>query len=129
MRQEGAATHEAMITQFEADVLLHASSNGRYVTGEAAVLAIADAGLLFDHGPQRLAAGDHYLVTTAKGREALNEWKAAQPKPPKPKRRCSEQFQAWRDYLGATYDHMSFPDFLKHVWPYRHEYGNYRGGQ
>lgn len=113
-----------MITQFEADVLLHTSSNGRYVTDEAKVIAMGVAGLLFDYGPQPLAAGAHYLVTTPKGREALNEWKAAQPKPKKPKRRCSEQFQAWRDYLGATYDRMSFPDFLKNVWPHRHEYGN-----
>lgn len=112
-----------VLTTFEADVLLHASSNGRYVTDECAVIAMGKAGLLFDYGPQVLAGGAHYLVTTAKGRQALSEWKAAQPKPPKAKRsRRSEQFQAWRDYLDATCDRMSFPEFLKTVWPNRYAY-------
>jgi hypothetical protein len=109
-----------MITDKEADVLSHASSNGRYVTGDKAVLAMAETGLLYDHGAQRLAGGDHYLVMTPRGREALNEWRAAQPKL-KPTRRRSEQFQAWRSYCEAC-RRIPFSEFLKEIWPNRNHY-------
>lgn len=117
-----------MISTKEADVLLHASRTGCYVTAEASVLEMAAAGLLFDHGPQALAAGDHYLVMTTKGRAALNEWKAAQPPPPKPKRRRqSPAFECWRNYVDAC-EHVPFPIFLREIYPERERYGSWRGG-
>lgn len=106
-----------MITNRQADVLLHTSSNGRYVTDEADVIQMGKDGLLFDHGPQALAGGMHYLVMTPKGREALNEWKAAQPPPPKPKRRPqSRAFEAWMNYCDAC-GRFPFSQFYKEVWP------------
>jgi hypothetical protein len=111
------------LTTFEADVLAHASSNGRYVTGDRSVLVLADRGFLRDYGPQALAAGDHYLTMTPKGREALSTWRAAQPKPPKPKRRRqSPAFEAWRNYREAC-GHSSFSEFLEKVWPSRRSLG------
>lgn len=110
-----------ILTAFQSDVLLHTSSNGRYVTDEAAVLEMAKLGLLYDHGPQRLAGGMHYLVMTRAGRSALNEWHAAQPKPKVKKRRMSEQFQSWRNFCDG-YDRISFSEFLKTVWPNRHSF-------
>lgn len=103
------------LTDWEADVLRHASNNGRYVTDEKRVIDLATRGLLYDHGPQKLADGMHYLVMTGKGRAALNEWQAVQPKPLKAKRR-SKQFQAWQDYMDA-YGRLGFSEFLKKVWP------------
>lgn len=112
-----------ILTKQEADILLHTSSNGRYVSGEALAIDLGRRGLLYDHGPQQLAGGAHYLVMTGKGRTELNAWKAAQPPPPKRKaRRMSEQFRAWRAYLEATCNRMPFPKFLKEVWPHRNEY-------
>lgn len=105
-----------MITNRESDVLLHASSNGRYVTTEPDVIAMGEAGLLFDHGPQALAGGAHYLVTTPRGRAALNEWKAAQPKPVVKKRRISPAFDRWRAHREAGYRY-SFSEFWKELWP------------
>lgn len=84
-----------MITNAVADVLAHASNTGRYVGEGHALMEIARAGLLHDHGPQALAGGAHYLTMSVKGREALSEWRAAQPKPPKPKRR-SAAFESWQ---------------------------------
>lgn len=109
----------AVITNQEADILRHASRTGRYVSNEPLCINLGERGLLYDHGPQRLAGGDHYLVMTGAGRVALNEWQSSQPKPPKPKRRASSAFQAWRAYLDATYNRMAFPQFLKEVWPRR----------
>ncbi len=108
-----------MITNHEADVLLHIASNGRYVTNEADVIAMGKRGLLFDHGPQVLAGGAHYLVTTPAGRSALSEWKIAQPKPPKLKRRRpSEAFEAWRTFCDV-FNRIPFSQFWKEVWPNR----------
>lgn len=107
-----------MISNEQADVLRHTSNTGRYVTDDAAVIAMGESGLLYDHGPQRLAGGAHYLVMTGKGREALNEWSAAQPKPPKVKqKRSSRAFTAWRRYTDATFHRITFSEWLKDVWP------------
>lgn len=108
-----------MITNRQADVLLHASRNGRYVTDEADVIQMGRDGLLFDHGPQALAGGMHYLVMTPKSREALSEWKRAQPAPPKPPKpkRIGKAFAAWRQYREATFDRIGFPEFNKEIWP------------
>lgn len=106
-----------MITNRQADVLLHASSNGRYVTDEEDVIQMGRDGLLFDHGPQRVAGGAHYLVTTVAGRAALNEWKAAQPKPKIVKRRESLAFKAWRDYKAYGDSRITFSEFWKNLWP------------
>ena len=110
-----------MITNKQADVLQHTSRTGRYVTSDPLVLEMAKEGLLYDHGPQQLAAGDHYLVTTPKGRAALVEWEKAQPPPPKPKRRRrSEAFEYWQNYVDAC-ERISFRDFLRDIFPYRED--------
>lgn len=105
----------AMITDKEADILRHTSDNGRYVTNEEFVIEMGKRGLLFDHGPQRLAGGMHYLVTTMKGREELNEWQRSQPKPKK-KRRRSEVFDSWQNYMDAC-GRIPFSEFWKEIWP------------
>lgn len=47
----------------------------------------------------------------------LSEWRAAQPKPPKPKRRRqSRAFESWRRHCEA-YGRIPFSDFLKELWP------------
>lgn len=97
------------------EVLLHTSQNGRFVTGEQRVIDLAKRGFLFDHGSQRLACGDHYLVLTTKGRDALNNWHRQQPKP-KWIRRASRSFSAWQRHCDA-FSRISFPQFLKVVWP------------
>lgn len=117
----GEFTTNIMISDYEAEILRHTSSNGRFVTDEKRVIELAERGLLYDHGPQRLAGGMHYLVMTGKGRTALNEWhsfmKAYGPKPPKVKvRRKSKQFRAWEDYCEAN-GRLGFSEFLKEVWP------------
>lgn len=101
------------LTNEEADILAHTSNTGRYVGEGHALMTLAKRGLLYDHGPQKLAGGAHYLVISTKGSEALSEWRAAQPKPPKVKR-PSKQFQAWRDHCEAN-GRLSFPDFLKRL--------------
>lgn len=105
-----------MITNYEAEILMHTSRNGRFVTGDKRVLEMGARGLLYDFGPQAIAGGDHCLVMTPKSRELLNEWKSAQPKPAKSKRRCSEAFRKWRDYCEAFGD-LPFSSFWKKVWP------------
>lgn len=106
-----------LIDNWTADVLRHTSNAGRYVTDEKRVIALAEKGLLYDHGPQRLAAGAHYLVMTGKGREALNAWSAAQPKPVvKKQRRVSREFGAWRRYCEAN-RRLGFREFHQEVWP------------
>lgn len=109
-----------MITNEQADVLAHTALNGRYVTGEPAVIAMAEAGLLRDHGAQRLAGGMHYLVVTEKGRDALRDWRAMQPPPPK-RRRSSEAFVGWRAYCEA-FERVPFGYFWKEIWPNRRRY-------
>lgn len=111
-----------MISDYVASILSHTSDNGRFVTDEKRVLEIAEAGLLFDHGPQALAGGAHYLTTTMAGRQALSEWRAAQPKPPKPKRRPqTRQFEAWRSYCEA-FRRVPFGEFLREIWPSQERY-------
>ncbi len=92
---------DCMITKQQYEVLRHTSQNGRYVTDEAAVLEMAAAGLLRDHGPQALAGGMHYLVTTMKGREAICEYEATLPKPKPLSRRkqlAKERMRRYREY-------------------------------
>lgn len=107
---------EGRITNRQADVLLHASSNGRYVTNEPDVIAMGEEGLLLDYGPQYLAGGMHYLVTTPTGRKALSEWKRAQPIPKQPKRRKSRVFECWQRYEDAC-GRIEFSTFWKDIWP------------
>lgn len=79
-------------------------------------LKMAEDGLLFDHGPQRLADGDHYLATTMEGRRALREWRSVQPKPKIQKKRKSPAFEAWERYCDAFCE-IPFSEFWKVVWP------------
>lgn len=110
-----------MLTNEQASVLAHTSQTGRYVTRDASVIEMGRAGLLRDHGPQRLAGGDHYLTMTPAGRAALSEWRAAQPKPSKIRRRQSPQFEAWLTYC-EVFRRIPLATFVKEVWPRRREY-------
>ncbi|HEY3898951.1 MAG TPA: hypothetical protein VGM54_10080 [Chthoniobacter sp.] len=107
-----------MITDFEALVLVHTANTGRYVSGEKQVIEMGRRGLLFDHGAQSLAAGDHYLTMTVAGRAALSEWRAAQPKPRVKRRRRSRAFEDWMNFRDAGY-RLPFDRFLAEVWPER----------
>lgn len=110
------------LNDWEADVLAHTSSNGRYVTDEKRVIALAGAGLLKDYGPQPIAGGMHYLTLTGRGRTALEAWRAGKPKPKRMKRR-SEQLNRWREFVEAQ-GKIPFGQFVKEVWPVR--YAAYR---
>jgi hypothetical protein len=110
-----------VMTAKQASVLAHTSETGRYCTDDPEVIAMGEVGLLRDFGPQEIAGGMHYLWMTDKGRKALEEWRAAQPKPPKPKRRQSRQFKAWRSFCDG-YKRMPFGQFVKEVWPHRRDY-------
>lgn len=110
------------LTKEEAEIMLHTSITGRYVSNDPLAIDLGKRGLLCDYGPQALAGGDHYLMLTPAGRAALSEWKSEQPKPPRSKRRRqSPTFVSWRNFLDAGY-RMSFSKFVKEVWPRRHEY-------
>lgn len=105
------------ITNQEADILIHASNNnGRYVTEEPVALDLAERGLFENRGRWALAGGAFALMLTAAGRAAINEWRAAQPKPKAKKRRTSPAFESWRHYCEAN-GRFGFGDFLKLVWP------------
>lgn len=103
---------EPPCTPFEYDVLAHASSNGRYVTGDRRVIELAERGWLRDYGPQALAAGAHYLTVTPKGREIINTYRATLPKPTMKRRRTTEVFAEWRRFTDAGY-RMPFGEFVK----------------
>jgi len=96
------------------DILLHTSSNGRFVGDhDADMETLVSVGALRDYGPQTLADGAHYYVTTPTGRQILNEWHAAQPKPPvlpKRKQRAKERFDYW---LNGPSINWSFGEWLK----------------
>lgn len=111
-----------LVSDCEASVLAHTSSNGRYVTDEKRVIEMANAGLLKDYGAQQLAGGMHYLTLTELGRKALQEWRAAQPKP-KPVKRRSEQCDRWRDCVEAC-GRSPCAKGRREVWPVR--YASYR---
>ena len=99
------------LSQEQIEVLLHTSRTGRYVTGELLVIQMAQSGLLYDHGPQKLAGGDHYFTMTVRGREVLSEHLASLPKPPpitKRQSRAKERYRRWLDY-GDCF--RSFLDF------------------
>ena len=91
-----------MITPQESEVLAHTSRTGRYVTDEAHIIDMGVRGLLFDHGAQEIAGGMHDFVMTPAGREALNEYRAAQPRPAekhgpwKPLTRSQERYRRYR---------------------------------
>lgn len=92
------------------DILLHTRRTGRYVTDEPHVIQMARNGLLFDHGPQRLADGMHYLTMGSKGREMLIAHDEAQPKP-KPLTRSQRRYREYLSEYGDGFD--TFFDFLK----------------
>jgi len=107
-----------MITlgQEEAEILLHTSRTGRYVTGDPQVIALAECGLLNDYGPQQLAGGDRYFTLSAAGREALNAWKEAQPQPQiRPLTRSQKRWQEYCAYAEAW--PISFKAWLKLQFP------------
>lgn len=105
-----------MITSHQASVLAHTDSTGRYCTDDPVVIAMGEAGLLRDFGPQEIAGGMHYFWMTGKGRAALAEWRAAQPKPKK--RRVSAAFESWERYQDAC-GRIPFSQFWKNIWPLR----------
>ncbi len=103
------------ITDQEATILAHTSRTGRYVTDEPIVIAMAERGLLKDHGPQRLADGMHYFTGTTAGNTAMRDWQESQPKPAPPpkltkrKQKAKARYRRWLDY-GEGF--RSFRDFL-----------------
>lgn len=94
----------------EIDVLMHTSRTGRYVTDETDVIAMGNAGLLKDYGPQKLADGMHYFTLTEAGRQKLADWRATQPKP-KPPTRSQGRYQ---EYLRNDCCFESLFHFLKY---------------
>lgn len=96
------------------EIMLHTSNNGRYVSDHNHDMAyLVETGLLKDYGPQSLAAGAHYYVTTPKGRQAISDWSASQPKPPpisKRKQRAKERFNYW---LNGPSCNWKFGQWLK----------------
>ena len=102
------------ITSKEYEVLAHTSRTGRFVTDEVHVISMAERGLLFDHGAQELAGGMHYFVMTKAGRDALNEYRAAIPKPPEPYgpwKPLTRSQERYRRYKGVAECFNSFLDF------------------
>lgn len=114
---------DGCITSKQADILAHANDTGRYVTGEKEVFDLAAAGLLNDHGGTGFwPKGTRGFTISRKGRDALREWRAAQPPPQKPKRRRqSPQFEAWQSFCDGC-KWMPFAQFVKEVWPHRMDY-------
>ena len=108
-------------TNREADILYHTSRNSRYVSDPDRELDnLVALGFLEDYGPQSLAGGAHYYVTTEKGREVLSGWRAAhlhistRRKPS----RCFEAWMAFREWNRCT-----FKQFYKEDWPnIRHKF-------
>ena len=82
----------------------------RFVTGPGSndfqiCVELCDLGLMMDHGPQRIAAGDHCFTVTEEGKKAMSE---NSPNPPK----VSRSKQRYLDYLSADTD-FSFGEWLK----------------
>lgn len=99
------------LNTFECDVLAHTSRTGRYVTGEPAVIEMANRGILHDHGPQSLAGGDHYLVMTQMGRQALMAHNATLPKPALCRKLARSQ-ERYRSFLNADSE-LKFGEWIK----------------
>lgn len=107
------------MTQHQLSVLKHVSYTGRYITDEASVFAMAEAGLLHDHGGIGFwPAGTRGFTLSSKGRKALRQHYAELCRfpQPKPKRKPSRAFLAWRDYVDAC-GRISFREFWKEIWP------------
>ena len=66
--------------------------------------ALADAGYMKDHGPRKLAGGDHCFTVTPQGIDAV-----ALQSPPRPKLTRSQQ--RYREYLAAEANE-SFGEWL-----------------
>lgn len=102
------------LTQDAADILLHTSTNGRYVVGPesanefALIQRMVEAGLLEDCGPQRIAGGAHLFYTTPGGRRVLADYQAALPKP-KPLTNAQRRY---RDFLDAD-SGLTFIEWLR----------------
>jgi hypothetical protein len=97
-----------MITPGQSEILSHTVKNGRFVTLDEDVLAMASAGLLRDHGPQALAGGAHFLTTTFMGRTKLSEFRDSLPRP-KPLTRAQRRYQ---DFLELDCG-LRFIEWLK----------------
>jgi hypothetical protein len=95
------------------DILKHTSRTGRYVSNEPDCATLADSGLLHDHGPQALAAGDHYYTLTATGRKAIADHLASLPKPPPISRRKQRAKDRYRRFIDHGDAFPSFLEFLK----------------
>lgn len=78
-------------------MLAHTQRTGRYVTGDLSVLQMAQKGLLYDHGAQKLAGGDHYFTLTVRGKEALTSHLDSQPKP-KPQSRSQQRYRRYLEF-------------------------------
>jgi hypothetical protein len=108
-----------MITKTQADILDHTSNRaagGFYCGNSESMQSLVALGFMASAGHKAFVE-EEYFVLTAAGRAALSQWRSAQPKPKIIKRRRSPAFQQWRAYLDATYHRVSFPEFLKEIWP------------
>jgi len=92
-------------------ILEHTSNTGRYVSDlNEELRGLVVCGHLHDHGSQRLAGGMHYLTLTSAGRQWLEEWRAAQPRP-EPVRLTRGQ-RRYQMFLAADCG-FRFGDWLK----------------
>lgn len=96
------------LTSQEIEVLRHTINTGRFVTDEAHVLAMAECGLLRDHGAQEIAGGMHYFTMAQAGRDAFAAYQATLPPPPK----LTRSQIRYRRFLSADCG-MKFSEWLK----------------
>lgn len=101
-----------MITKQEFDILEHTSRTGRYCSDEQLCVSLGERGFLYDHGPQALAGGMHYLVMTSKGRRALVEYKDSLPEPEPLPRRTQRARETYQRFLRCDFG-ISFGEWLK----------------
>lgn len=105
---------KGMITANEYDILRHTHNTGRYVTDEDKVIAMGERGLLCDHGPQALAGGMHYFTLTSAGREAMSEYLASLPQPPKLTKRQERAKARYQRYVESADCFQDFRHFLNY---------------
>ena len=68
---------------------------------------LAEQGLMVDHGPRKMFAGDHLFEVTAAGDDAVRE---CSPKPPK----LTRSQKRYRAYLEVADCYVDFKHYLKY---------------
>lgn len=102
------------LTPSEAGILSHTSdgaAGGLFCGDSEEMQRLVSLGLMVFAGKKSFVR-DPYFKMTAKGREALGAWRAAQPPPKRTHRkRRSAAFDAW---MGCSDLFTSFSEFYKH---------------